>query len=1843
MNQTHPSDLATTFNPIPSATARRRAARQTVFAIVVSLAANHVMGAEIDKANNADNLNLTASWVQAVLPGTNDIATWNATVTSANTTSLGASTQWLGIRVTTPGGPVTVAADGNTLTNGNVTAVNNVGIDLSTANQNLTLSNNVVVSGVQSWNIGSGETLTVGAGLTRNEAGVILFHFADNTSTVIITNGSAIVASNATPSAMLGGTAAFGNVYFGTVNDTDFAALVPNGGGLQVVPGASISQLYQTNGSANLDPGNANVIDVVTDDAATFGQRASNGRTWNGFRFNIPQANSNVGSGTYKGLNSWEINIPSGRTVTCNAILITTNVGACPVLINNGAQTGGTTGIFRIGSGGTQDLLVYQNNPAAPLVVQPNINLTQQGTGTLVKMGVGTMIVQSPADSYTGGTKVYGGTLEIDGTASVGVGPLNVFGGNFSQSSGTTNSAPSTIFGVGTNSILINSANGAALDNSNVTFNSGSHVELVYSNSVSPSATTAALFVTNVSSGLTVSNTITVDVLCGSLSLGQFPLIKYAGTIGGDGGGAFVLGVLEPHAQGYISNNLANSSIDLVVTNITQPIKWAAGTGVWDIAGSFNWLDTLAASTTYQQNAAGGDNVIFDDSASGSGPFTVTLNQSPTPSSATFNNNTKAYTLSGNGSVSGIGSVTMGGPGTLFLQTTNNFTGGMNINNGVVNFVTLSNLGGGPINFGGGTLQYASGTVDDISVRAVTLNAGGGTIDVNGNAVSFAHPIGNAGAGGLTVTNGTLQITGTNKYSGNTLVSSGSILAFTAANTYISNSAALVVSGTLDASAATGTSGFGLVLGSSANQQLVGTGTVKGEISTSSGTAISPATNGVFGTLNIAGDLTVNGGTINMDIAGPHGASKDMVAITAGSGSGNLTLNGGLNSGVLLLNVTSPLSNGVYGLITYPGTLAGAAGNLMLQGFSQPGSLAYLTADAGTINLNVIPGATNSLTWTGQFSGVWDNTNTANWSSNGVSGQTYQNGDKVTFDDTGSNPGILLGDNGAPGSGAILPGSVTINATNNNYTFSDGVGDGSGQWLGPMTLTINGGAANVTTLLTPNGNSGTTTINSGTLQVGNGITTADIGTGNIVNKGSLIFDQTDNRSVPGQISGTGTLTQEGTAGLILLANNTYTGSTTIGTGSTLQVGTGAGVGTLGTGPVTNNGTLFIDRSGSVTLSNVTGSGSVIFAGGAAFTLGGTNTWLGATYLTNGSIKLATNNQIPNAVTVAGSTGNVGVGGILDLNGFNQDVNGLTDLGLNTGRITNSAAAGTNILTIGMNAPSNSLLYTGTIVDVTNRSGIGLVINNPGTVQLAAVNTYRGGTIVGGGATLNLGTGGSGGIPGNTSAGTGGIIMSNGTTLFMNGNSITVVGNPLTIAPGATVSFNSQALGDQYTGLISGSAGSTNLIAGPWTAAGAGTSYNGFSGTVLIPTLGDLRFFASPCGGTNTTFDITGTGIVQTRTTEVVFLGTLIGNGSFGFDTSLNLLAGGITAPNAGSTGNFVIGSANTSSTYRGTISGANNIYKTGTGTLTLIGSTNVFTSVIDGGTGLIDTNYFMTNGLSYVGSTTISNGVLAIVAPANLNGTNFTSFLLASNTAVLDLSSAGYTPDGTNLITNSSLLLGSGQTLTGLGTIRGSLIASNGTTVSVALPSNTNGFPTTGLLNITNSVELGGTVNININATNTPNCGEIVSPNIVIDPTAALVVTNLGPQAGATFQLFSTGVTFSSITLPTLTGTNMWVTNLSLNGSITLLAPPIVTGPTTNANITSVSLSGTNLLIHGTNNNVPNTSFHYAVLSSTNIATPLSNWTAVVTNGFNANGTFDYTNPVVPGTPQQFIDVKAVP
>ena len=67
--------------------------------------------------------------------------------------------------------------------------------------------------------------------------------------------------------------------------------------------------------------------------------------------------------------------------------------------------------------------------------------------------------------------------------------------------------------------------------------------------------------------------------------------------------------------------------------------------------------------------------------------------------------------------------------------------------------------------------------------------------------------------------------------------------------------------------------------------------------------------------------------------------------------------------------------------------------------------------------------------------------------------------------------------------------------------------------------------------------------------------------------------------------------------------------------------------------------------------------------------------------------------------------------------------------------------------------------------------------------------------------------------------------------------------------------------------------------------------------------------------------------------------------------------------------------------------------------------------------------------------------------------------------------------------------------------------------------------------------------------------------------------------------------------------------------------------------INRVVMSGNNLIFSGTNGTL---SGNYVVLTSTNLNEPLMNWLALMTNAFDANGAFQVTNAIVPGTPRQF-------
>lgn len=120
------------------------------------------------------------------------------------------------------------------------------------------------------------------------------------------------------------------------------------------------------------------------------------------------------------------------------------------------------------------------------------------------------------------------------------------------------------------------------------------------------------------------------------------------------------------------------------------------------------------------------------------------------------------------------GAIRKWGSGTLSLLASNSYTGGTDIQEGAVSFVSGGLGSSGPITFGVGTLRWATGNTQDVSSRIGAL--GVATFDTNGNNVVFANAIGGGTVGSLTKTGaGTLTLYGTNTYFGATTVSAGTL------------------------------------------------------------------------------------------------------------------------------------------------------------------------------------------------------------------------------------------------------------------------------------------------------------------------------------------------------------------------------------------------------------------------------------------------------------------------------------------------------------------------------------------------------------------------------------------------------------------------------------------------------------------------------------------------------------------------------------------------------------------------------------------------------------------------------------------------------------------------------------------------------------------------------------------------------------------------------------------------------------------------------------------------------------------------------------------------------------
>jgi autotransporter-associated beta strand protein len=348
--------------------------------------------------------------------------------------------------------------------------------------------------------------------------------------------------------------------------------------------------------------------------------------------------------------------------------------------------------------------------------------------------------------------------------------------------------------------------------------------------------------------------------------------------------------------------------------------------------------------------------------------------------------------------------------------------------------------------------------------------------------------------------------------------------------------------------------------------------------------------------------------------------------------------------------------------------------------------------------------------------------------------------------------------------GLLGGATIGVDVTGTNVTIGSVISKGINGMLG---FGVYGHGTLTMTAL--NTYSGTTLINEGTLQVGNGTLSGSLGTGPVVNNGSLIMNSPSGTRLNNTISGTGSVTVLKTkfgSKVVLAGTNSFSGGITIDRAS-VQIMRDSGLGVPGGSVTLNGGELYntalsspeISADRAITLgtnggyfqayygttfvvnSSLVGPGGVGIAwDSGTLQLGGSNSYAGPTtigstnapnfwknILANPTLKLGSDNALPSGNDLIFGQTLLGNSAVLDLNGFNASVGGL--YGQRNAFIRNSAQ-GSPTLTF---APSGSAQFDGTI---NNGSGlINLVMNGSGTEILGGNNSKFGNALT----AVNQGT------------------------------------------------------------------------------------------------------------------------------------------------------------------------------------------------------------------------------------------------------------------------------------------------------------------------------------------------------------------------------------------------------------------------------------------------------------------------------------------------------------------------
>lgn len=1040
------------------------------------------------RQNNTTLLNAAGAWSGAF--GTGDIMKWDATCAANVGTALGGNIAWGQILLTNNvSGAVTIAnTASSTLT---LNGVSGTGIDMSAANQNLTINNPVTLGGAQTWTVGSGRTLTVSQNYIINNGGFPLTIDGSGSTTWSAINQATATLTGA------GGLTKNGSGRFSFAgNNTGYSGTTTLNGGVTIV--TSVGSI----GSGNLTL-NGGVYEEYWTANFTRGLGAGPGQV------QILGGASGFGENGNTGLT---INFGNTNEVQWGSALFAPST---LVLQESSAQANSTLD-FQDGidlNGATRTVAVNKTSVGSGYAKISGLIRTTSGTAGLTKLGPGELQLTG-ANTFNGQLTVENGTLSIasinnaSANGVLGNSALSVLLGASGQTGalrytgGTASSTkPFTLVTGGTGAFDISTAATILTLSGQVDGNAAL---------IKNGAGTLALSGTNSYSGLTTVNAGTLAIAKQESLYNGTPAIWTAANINVKAGATLALNVDSAGTAGFTSANLSTLLGNISMANTAAEGLQGGGIIAVDTAtasgGIFTQGNAIANSTGAFGGAInlaklGAGTLVLDKTNTYTGTTTISagtlqLNDGGGISGSIINNSvflvnkTGALTIGTDfpSKIGGSGSIAIGASSTITITTPAEFQ-----------FSALNTTGGGSIVLSGvttpvfGGLSGATGNLGTIissgygSVTALTLNVPSGLTFTYGGVIAD-------GAAGMSLTKtgaGTQILTGNNTYTGITYLNGGALHVGT-------GSTIGKLSGTTGLTFNGGTLQFNR--SSNANIDAINDAAAI-TVNSSSTFGVTSADAGGINANETIGAVTLNAGQMNFNWSN-GGSSGTLMTLTSLSRSGTASAN--FNSGFASNNSRWKLA----------GAGTTTAGQIIGPWYTTGGNNAgFASTDYAVYSSDFVAQAniagSAETTWTTAASAYTMSANQTLTATRTITAlrNSFATSPQLTLA-TGANLetyGLLNGANAvltvAPGTGGVLTtpsGSgntnLYINTGANAITVNAPINNNG------VTVTLVKNGANTLTLGSMTSDySGGTVINAGTLQISTNVNLGAAGTGITLN------------------------------------------------------------------------------------------------------------------------------------------------------------------------------------------------------------------------------------------------------------------------------------------------------------------------------------------------------------------------------------------------------------------------------------------------------------------------------------------------------------------------------------------------------------------------------------------------------------------------------------------------------------------------------------------------------------------------------------------------------------------------